>query len=54
MDAKQDEKKPVEKPETKKGLVGRLMDKIDQMLEKKAKTPTCCGGSKGGKSSSCC
>lgn len=46
---KQDQK--VEKP---KGFFGRLLDKLDANLEKKAKGSCCCKSSDKEKDSSCC
>lgn len=41
------------KKEEKKGIFGRMMEKLDKRLEEKSKKTSCCGSDKD-KGSSCC
>ena len=43
------------KTDSKKGFIGRIVEKLDKKMEQKAKSSCCCSGDKGkNKGSSCC
>ena len=47
------EKQETIKEEKKKGIFGRMMEKLDKKFEEKSKKTSCCGSDKD-EGSSCC
>jgi len=47
------EKQESKKEEKKKGIFGRMMEKLDKKIEEKSKKSPCCGSDKD-KGPSCC